>query len=182
MESSSDSEGRHSSSGQFLRAVRALVQRVSEARVVVDGEVVGAIGRGYVVLLGVHARDTAAEAGSLAEKVAHLRIVGDDEGKMNRSIIDAGGAVLSVSQFTLYGNTEKGRRPSFIEAASPEQATALYETFNERLRALGVPVETGRFRAHMIVEIHNDGPVTLMLEAGPPAGSGGSRGDERQPA
>ena len=149
--------------------MRALVQRVSEARVVVEGEVVGAIGRGYVVLLGVHVRDTAAEATSLAEKVAHLRIFGDDEGKMNRSIVDVGGAVLSVSQFTLYGNTEKGRRPSFIDAAPPEQANALYETFNARLRALGVPVETGRFRAHMVVEIHNDGPVTLMLDAGPPA-------------
>lgn len=148
--------------------MRALVQRVCEARVLVDGEVVGAIGRGSVVLLGVHARDTAAEAASLAEKVAHLRIFADDEGKMNRSLIDTGGAVLSVSQFTLYGNTEKGRRPSFIEAAPPEEANRLYETFNARLRALGVPVETGRFRAHMVVEIHNDGPVTIMLEAGPP--------------
>ena len=148
--------------------MRALVQRVLEARVVVEGEAVGAIGRGYVVLLGVHVQDTEAEATSLAEKVAHLRIFGDDEGKMNRSIIDVGGAVLSVSQFTLYGNTEKGRRPSFIDAAPPELASALYETFNARLRALGVPVETGRFRAHMVVEIHNDGPVTLMLDAGPP--------------
>ena len=149
--------------------MRALVQRVSEARVVVEGEVVGAIGRGYVVLLGVHVRDTEAEARGLAEKVANLRIFGDDEGKMNRSVIDVGGAVLSVSQFTLYGNTEKGRRPSFIDAAPPELASALYETFNARLRALGVPVETGRFRANMVVEIHNDGPVTLMLDAGPPA-------------
>jgi len=149
--------------------MRALVQRVSEARVVVEGEVVGAIGQGYVVLLGVHVRDTEAEARGLAEKVATLRIFGDDEGKMNRSVIDVGGAVLSVSQFTLYGSTEKGRRPSFIDAAPPELASALYETFNARLRALGVPVETGRFRAHMVVEIHNDGPVTLMLDAGPPA-------------
>ena len=148
--------------------MRALVQRVSEARVVVEGEVVGAIGQGYVVLLGVHVRDTEAEARGLAEKVANLRIFGDDEGKMNRSVIDVGGAVLSVSQFTLYGSTEKGRRPSFIDAAPPELASALYETFNARLRALGVPVETGRFRAHMVVEIHNDGPVTLMLDAGPP--------------
>ena len=148
--------------------MRALVQRVSEARVVVEGEVVGAIGRGYVVLLGVHVRDTEAEARGLAEKVANLRIFGDDEGKMNRSVIDVGGAVLSVSQFTLYGSTEKGRRPSFIEAAPPEQANALYEVFNDRLRALGIPVQTGRFRAHMVVEIHNDGPVTLMLDAGPP--------------
>src|SRR5512134_2140911 len=101
--------------------MRALVQRVSQARVVVDGEEVGAVGQGYAVLLGVHMRDTAAEARSLAEKVAHLRVFADDEGKMNRSVIDVGGAVLSVSQFTLYGNTEKGRRPSFIEAAPPEQ-------------------------------------------------------------
>lgn len=149
--------------------MRALVQRVSQARVVVDGEEVGAVGQGYAVLLGVHMRDTAAEARSLAEKVAHLRVFADDEGKMNRSVIDVGGAVLSVSQFTLYGNTEKGRRPSFIEAAPPEQANALYEVFNARLRELGVPVDTGRFRAVMTVEIHNDGPVTLMLEAVPPA-------------
>jgi D-tyrosyl-tRNA(Tyr) deacylase len=149
--------------------MRALVQRVSQARVVVDGEEVGAVGQGYAVLLGVHMRDTAAEARSLAEKVAHLRVFADDEGKMNRSIIDVGGAVLSVSQFTLYGNTEKGRRPSFIEAAPPEQANALYEVFNVRLRELGVPVNTGRFRAVMTVEIHNDGPVTLMLEVVPPA-------------
>jgi D-tyrosyl-tRNA(Tyr) deacylase len=149
--------------------MRALIQRVSEARVRVGDEVVGAIGPGYVILLGVHTQDTAAEAASLAEKVAHLRIFADDEGKMNRSILDVGGAVLSVSQFTLYGNTEKGRRPSFIEAAPPEQANTLYETFNARLRVLGIPVETGRFRAHMVVEIHNDGPVTIMLEAGPPA-------------
>ncbi len=148
--------------------MRALIQRVSEARVRVGDEVTGAIGRGYAVLLGVHAKDTAAEAASLAEKVANLRIFPDDEGKMNRSIVDAGGAVLSVSQFTLYGSTEKGRRPSFIDAANPEQANALYEAFNARLRSLGIPVETGRFRAHMVVEIHNDGPVTIMLEAGPP--------------
>lgn len=148
--------------------MRALVQRVSRARVLVDDEVVGAVGRGAVVLLGVHVRDTATEAKTLAEKVAHLRIFADDEGKMNRSILDVGGSVLSVSQFTLYGNVEKGRRPSFIEAAPPEQANALYEAFNARLRELGVPVETGRFRAFMTVEILNDGPVTLMLEVGPP--------------
>lgn len=147
--------------------MRALVQRVSQARVIVDGESVGAIGAGYVVLLGVHAQDTAAEAVVAAEKVAHLRVFADSEGKMNRSILDVGGSVLSVSQFTLYGNIEKGRRPSFIEAAAPEPANALYETFNARLRALGVRVETGRFRARMVVEIHNDGPVTLMIEIPP---------------
>lgn len=148
--------------------MRALVQRVSQARVVVDGEVVGAVEQGYAVLLGVHVRDTAAEARTLAEKVAHLRVFADDDGKMNRSVIGVGGSILSVSQFTLYGNIEKGRRPSFIEAAPPEQANALYEAFNARLRELGVPVATGRFRAHMTVEIHNDGPVTLMLEVAPP--------------
>jgi D-tyrosyl-tRNA(Tyr) deacylase len=149
--------------------MRALVQRVSEGRVRVGDEVVGVIGAGCVVLLGVHARDTDAEATALAEKVANLRIFADAEGKMNRSLLDVRGAALSVSQFTLYGNTEKGRRPSFIEAAPPERANDLYETFNARLRTLGVRVETGRFRAHMVVEIHNDGPVTIMLEAGPPA-------------
>jgi len=112
-------------------------------------------------------RDTEAQAAALAEKVAHLRIFGDDEGKLNRSLLDAGGAVLSVSQFTLYGNTEKGRRPSFIDAAPPERAEALYQVFNDRLRALGVPVSTGRFRAMMTVEIHNDGPVTLILDLAP---------------
>lgn len=149
------------------RAVRAVVQRVTHGRVRVGDEVAGEIGRGYVVLLGVHAGDTDVQARALAEKVAHLRIFSDDDGKMNRSLLDVGGAVLSVSQFTLYGNTEKGRRPSFIDAAPPERAEALYEVFNDRLRVLGVPVATGRFRALMTVEIHNDGPVTLMLEAPP---------------
>lgn len=148
--------------------MRAVVQRVSQARVTVDDEVVGEIGRGYVVLLGVHVRDTEAEARTLAEKVAHLRIFGDEAGKLNRSILDVGGAVLSVSQFTLYGNTEKGRRPSFIDAAPPDRANELYEVFNARLRTLGVAVETGRFRAVMVLDIHNDGPVTLLLDVGPP--------------
>lgn len=149
--------------------MRAVVQRVTHGRVRVGDEVAGEIGRGYVVLLGVHAGDTEAQARMLAEKVAHLRIFGDEDGKMNRSLLDVGGAVLSVSQFTLYGNTEKGRRPSFIDAAPPERAEALYEVFNDRLRSLGVPVATGRFRVLMTVEIHNDGPVTLMLET-PPTG------------
>lgn len=147
--------------------MRAVVQRVTHGRVRVGDEVAGEIGRGYVVLLGVHAGDTEVQARMLAEKVAHLRILSDEDGKMNRSLLDVGGAVLSVSQFTLYGNTEKGRRPSFIDAAPPERAEALYEVFNDRLRALGVPVATGRFRALMTVEIHNDGPVTLMLETPP---------------
>jgi len=147
--------------------MRAVVQRVSRARVRVGDEIVGEIGPGYAVLLGVHVDDTDTEAAALAEKVAHLRIFGDEAGKLNRSILDVGGAVLSVSQFTLYGNTEKGRRPSFIAAAAPERAEALYQVFNERLRSLGVPVATGRFRAVMSVEIHNDGPVTMILEQPP---------------
>ncbi|MBI2247522.1 MAG: D-tyrosyl-tRNA(Tyr) deacylase [Armatimonadetes bacterium] len=144
--------------------MRAVVQRVREARVQVDGETVGEIGPGCVVLIGVRTTDTQAEATALAEKVANLRIMEDDEGKMNRSILDTGGAVLSVSQFTLYGDTRKGRRPSFIDAAPPEQAEVLYDVFNARLRTLGIPVQTGRFRAMMVVEIHNDGPVTLLLD------------------
>lgn len=150
--------------------MRAVVQRVTGGRVRVGEETVGRIGRGYVVLLGVHAADTEAEARALAEKVANLRIFDDDAGKLNRSLLDVGGEVLSVSQFTLYGNTEKGRRPSFLDAAPPERADALYQVFNDRLRALGLPVSTGRFRAVMSVEIHNDGPVTLLLEVPPPTG------------
>jgi len=149
--------------------MRAVVQRVSEGSVRVGEETVGRIGLGYVVLLGVHARDTEAEAVALAEKIANLRVFDDDAGKLNRSILDVGGEVLSVSQFTLYGNTEKGRRPSFLDAAPPERAEALYQVFNDRLRALGVPVSTGQFRAEMSVEIHNDGPVTVILEQPPTA-------------
>lgn len=147
--------------------MRAVIQRVTQGKVRVGDEVVGEIGLGCVVLLAVHVRDTDAQAAALAEKVAHLRIFGDDEGKLNRSILDVGGAVLSVSQFTLYGNIEKGRRPSFIDAAPPDRAEALYQVFNDRLRTLGVPVSTGRFRAMMTVEIHNDGPVTLILDLAP---------------
>jgi D-tyrosyl-tRNA(Tyr) deacylase len=150
--------------------MRAIVQRVTSGAVRVGEELLGRIGRGYVVLLAVHTRDTEAEARTLADKVAHLRIFDDAEGRLNRSILDVGGEVLSVSQFTLYGNTEKGRRPSFLDAAPPERADALYQVFNDRLRALGVPVSTGRFRALMSVEIHNDGPVTLLLDVPPPAG------------
>ena len=149
--------------------MRAVVQRVSGGSVRVGEETVGSIGLGYVVLLGVHARDTEAEAVALAEKIAHLRVFDDDAGKLNRSILDVGGEVLSVSQFTLYGNTEKGRRPSFLDAAPPERADALYQVFTARLQALGVPVSTGRFRAVMSVEIHNDGPVTVILDQPPTA-------------
>lgn len=144
--------------------MRAVVQRVVRASVRVDGEVVARIDQGYVVLLGVRTTDTEHEARTLAEKIAYLRISDDEQGKLNRSILDVGGAVLSVSQFTLFGDTRKGRRPSFVDAAPPEQAEVLYEVFNQHLRSLGVAVETGRFRARMIVEIHNDGPVTLLLD------------------
>ncbi len=146
--------------------MRAVVQRVRQASVRVDAEEVGRIGLGSVVLLGVHASDTQDQAEFLADKVAHLRIFDDEQGRLNRSILDVGGSVLSVSQFTLYGDVRKGRRPSFIEAAPPDQAAHLYELFNQRLRNLGVPVQTGRFQARMIVEIHNEGPVTILLDTG----------------
>ncbi len=144
--------------------MRAIVQRVQRASVRVDSEELGQIGRGCVILLGVHTSDNAEDAAELASKVAHLRIFDDEAGKLNRSILDASGSVLSISQFTLYGDTRKGRRPSFIEAAPPERAQVLYEEFNQKLRNLGVSVETGRFQAKMIVEIHNDGPVTILLD------------------
>jgi D-tyrosyl-tRNA(Tyr) deacylase len=147
--------------------MRAVVQRVERAGVRVDGEEIARIGHGYAVLLGVSSDDTEADAKSLAEKIAYLRIFDDEDGKLNRSICDVGGSVLSVSQFTLYGDTSGGRRPSFIKAAPPERAEALYELFNQQLRDLGVPVETGRFRAKMAVEICNDGPVTLILDTRP---------------
>ncbi|BAD41415.1 putative D-tyrosyl-tRNA(Tyr) deacylase [Symbiobacterium thermophilum IAM 14863] len=145
--------------------LRAVVQRVSRARVTVGGEVVGQIGPGYVVLLGVSREDDEAAADYLAEKVAGLRVFEDEEGKMNRSIQEAGGAVLAVSQFTLYGDVRRGRRPGFDRAARPEQAEPLYRRFVERLRALGLHVETGRFQTHMEVELVNDGPVTILIDS-----------------
>lgn len=144
--------------------MRAVIQRVTGAGVRADGEDVARIGPGCVVLLGVSVDDTEADAKALAEKVAHLRVFDDEQGKLNRSLFDVGGQVLSVSQFTLYGDTSGGRRPSFIKAAPPPQAEALYEVFNLRLRDLGITVQTGRFRAKMVVDIHNDGPVTLILD------------------
>jgi D-tyrosyl-tRNA(Tyr) deacylase len=150
--------------------MRAVLQRVSRARVVVADETVGAVERGLLVLLGVAPADTAADATWLADKTVGLRIFADDEGKMNRSVAEVGGAVLVVSQFTLYGDCRKGRRPSFIEAAPPEHAVPLYEAFVAAVRAHGVPAATGRFGAMMQVELVNDGPVTLILDtAGPPA-------------
>ncbi|HEX6985761.1 MAG TPA: D-aminoacyl-tRNA deacylase [Planctomycetaceae bacterium] len=146
--------------------MRAVVQRVSRASVTVGGEVVGAIGRGFLVLLGVTHDDTPADAEYLAEKVVGLRVFEDEAGKMNVSLAETGGACLVVSQFTLYGDCRRGRRPSFVAAAGPEQAERLYEAFVGAVRSRGVPVATGRFREHMDVELVNDGPVTLLLDSG----------------
>ncbi len=145
--------------------MRAVVQRVSRARVVVEGRVTGEIGAGLVVLVGVGRGDTAESAAYLAEKVVHLRIFDDDQGKMNRSLVDIGGAALVVSQFTLYGDARGQRRPSFVQAAPPEEGKRLYEEFVRALRALGVRVETGVFQARMEVELTNDGPVTILLDS-----------------
>ena len=145
--------------------MRAVVQRVSRGQVTVEGEVVGRIGRGYVVLLGVSREDTPEAADYMAEKVAGLRVFEDEAGKMNRSILEAGGAVLAVSQFTLYGDVRRGRRPGFDMAARPEVADPLYQRFVEKLRAFGLTVETGRFQTHMEVELVGDGPVTILLDS-----------------
>ncbi|HSO76448.1 MAG TPA: D-aminoacyl-tRNA deacylase [Blastocatellia bacterium] len=145
--------------------MRAVVQRVTDARVEVAGETVGEIGAGFLVLLGVARDDANTDADYLAEKIVNLRVFEDDEGKMNRSLLETGGAMLAVSQFTLYGDTRKGRRPSFIEAADPVKANALYEHFVARARALGVKVETGVFQAMMKVSLINDGPVTILHDS-----------------
>jgi D-tyrosyl-tRNA(Tyr) deacylase len=145
--------------------MRIVLQRVSEASVEVAGETVGSIGLGLLLLLGITHADTTAQADSLAAKIAGLRIFPDGGGKMNRSVKDAQGSILVVSQFTLYGDTRKGRRPSFDAAAPPEQARILYEYFVERLRAGGLQVSTGVFQATMQVELINDGPVTFIVEA-----------------
>ncbi len=147
--------------------MKACIQRVSEARVVVEGQTVGEIGAGLVVLLGVARDDTPREAEWLAEKTVELRIFEDEAGKMNRSLRDIGGSVLAISQFTLLGDTRKGRRPSFVQAAPPELAEPLYEAYIAAVRARGVTVATGIFRAHMAVTLTNDGPVTLLLEVSP---------------
>ena len=146
--------------------MRAVVQRVSEARVTVGGESVGEIGRGLLVLLGVGEGDQESDAQYLADKVAGLRIFEDAEGKMNLSVGDVGGSVLVVSQFTLYGDCRKGRRPSFTDAAPPDRADELYQVFAQRLSDLGVPTATGQFQARMAVSLVNDGPVTLLLDSG----------------
>jgi D-tyrosyl-tRNA(Tyr) deacylase len=145
--------------------MRAVVQRVSRARVTVDGRTTGEIGAGLVVLLGVSAGDDEQAARYLADKIAELRIFEDEAGKMNRSLLETGGAVLAVSQFTLYGDCRKGRRPSFDRAARPDPARSLYEKFVGFLRQRGVRVEQGMFQAMMEVELVNDGPVTMLLDS-----------------
>jgi D-tyrosyl-tRNA(Tyr) deacylase len=145
--------------------MRIVVQRVKSGRVLVAGHAIAEIGKGLVILLGIGPADGEAQARTLSEKVAHLRIFEDDQGKMNRSLLEVGGQAIVVSQFTLYADTRKGRRPSFIDAAMPELARPLVERFAELLRELGVPTQTGEFGAHMLVEIANDGPVTIWLEA-----------------
>ncbi|HTP45160.1 MAG TPA: D-aminoacyl-tRNA deacylase [Candidatus Acidoferrum sp.] len=145
--------------------MRAVVQRVSRASVVVEGRTAGEIEKGVVVLVAVGRKDTAAVASGMAEKVANLRIFNDEAGKMNLSLLDTGGAALAISQFTLYGDARGQRRPSFIQAAPPELGKELYEDFVRALRALDVRVETGLFQAHMAVELVNDGPVTILLDS-----------------
>lgn len=145
--------------------MRVVIQRVAKASVTIAGEVVGQIGRGLVVLVGICDGDDAKATAFLVEKTVNLRIFPDDDDKMNRSVLDIGGGVLIVSQFTLYGDCRKGRRPSFVGAAGPEVAIPLYEAFVERMRATGIPVQTGRFGAMMEVELINDGPVTLIIDS-----------------
>lgn len=145
--------------------MRVVVQRVKRASVTVDGETVGEIGAGLLVLLGVTDTDGERDVAFLVDKLANLRIFPDDEDKMNRSVMDVGGSVLVVSQFTLYGDCRKGRRPSFINAARPEIAIPLYELFIEKMRGLGVATKTGRFGAMMDVALVNDGPVTLIIDS-----------------
>lgn len=145
--------------------MRCVIQRVTEASVTVEGEVIGQIGRGFMVLIGVSAEDTDKDLKYMAEKVPNLRIFEDEQGKMNLSLKDVGGAILAVSQFTLYGDARGSRRPSFIQAARPEQANALYEQLVASWRAQGLTVETGRFRAEMQVSLINDGPVTILMDS-----------------
>lgn len=145
--------------------MRIVLQRVTHASVTVDGRVIGEVGRGLVVLVAVGREDSSATAVSMAEKIVNLRIFNDDQGKMNRSLLDTGGAILAVSQFTLYADARGGRRPSFVLAAPPELGKKLYEEFVAALRALGLRVETGVFQAHMSIDLVNDGPVTILLDS-----------------
>ena len=145
--------------------MKVLVQRVSQASVTVGREIAGQIGLGLVGMVGVAQGDTEEDARYLVDKTVNLRIFPDEAGKFNRSLADVGGGLLVVSQFTLISDTRKGRRPSFIEAAGPAEAEALFNRFVDMARATGLNVETGRFQAHMLVEIHNDGPVTILLDS-----------------
>lgn len=145
--------------------MRAVIQRVSQAKVVVDENTVGQINRGFMILLGVHEQDTQADVDYLVGKISKLRVFEDDQQKMNRSIIDVGGEILSISQFTLFADTKKGNRPSFVQAAKPDTAIPLYEAFNEGLRQVGIPVETGIFGADMKCHLVNDGPVTIIIDS-----------------
>lgn len=145
--------------------MRAVIQRVSQAKVVVDDNTVGQIGKGFMILLGVHEQDTQTDVDYLVGKISKLRVFEDDQQKMNRSIIDVDGKILSISQFTLFADTKKGNRPSFVQAAKPNTAIPLYEAFNEGLRQAGIPVETGIFGADMKCHLVNDGPVTIIIDS-----------------
>ena len=145
--------------------MRIIVQRSKEASVTVEEKLIGKIEQGFVLLVGVTHEDREEDAAYLADKIVHLRIFEDENGKMNRSLLDVGGSILSVSQFTLYGDCRKGRRPNFMAAAKPEYALSIYQHFNEQLKQKGVHVETGEFGAMMNVSLNNDGPVTLILES-----------------
>jgi D-tyrosyl-tRNA(Tyr) deacylase len=155
----------HSCSIQDVLNMRAVIQRVRRARVSVDQRAVGEIGAGVLVLLGVGKGDSSEAAKYLAEKTASLRIFNDADGKMNLSLLESGGSALVVSQFTLYGDVRRGRRPGFDRAAPPAEANRLYEEYVASLKALGVPVQTGIFQAHMVVELENDGPVTILVDS-----------------
>lgn len=145
--------------------MRAVVQRVTDADVSVDNKITGAIGKGFVVLLGVEEGDAESDADYMAEKITGMRVFDDSEGKMNLSLMDIGGELLSVSQFTLLADARKGRRPSFIKAARPEEANRLYEYFNEKVREKGIRIAQGVFQTEMLVRINNDGPVTILLDS-----------------
>lgn len=144
--------------------MRAVIQRVTQAEVTIDQKSVGKINQGFMILLGIHESDSAEDVAYLVRKISKLRVFEDEAGKMNLSIQEVQGSILSVSQFTLYADTKKGNRPSFIEAARPERAIPLYELFNKQLKELGIPIETGEFGADMAVSLTNDGPVTIMID------------------